>query len=131
MQARVAVLCQELSRWPTIRERIEAVGGVAKLDELLVAVTAARPSEDSLIRELLDEVARIGDTIGLPSLTTELRGPVPRVPGARTPRVQVAWVCPAARCGRVELVEDTRAVPTCVIAGGARLAPYPPMSTSP
>ena len=132
IQARVAVLCQELSRWPKLRERIEAVGGGAKLDELLTAVAQARqPSDDEHIRTLLDAVAQIGDQIEMPFLTTELRGPVPRLPGTPAPGGQIAWVCPDSRCLRVELVEEVSEAPSCEVASGARLRPYPFRSTGP
>lgn len=135
LQRRVEHLCDQLSRWPSIKATIVAGNGGAELQELAELLQANGEIDVGRTRELLDKIGDAAASRGLPGLTSRPRGPIPSLPPGmpppgRVPRV-AGWTCPLHRCSRVVLSGEavrpgaSDGVPRCA-TGAKPMAEYRP-----
>ncbi|MFE1949455.1 hypothetical protein ACFW9D_03190 [Streptomyces sp. NPDC059524] len=121
---RVGSLCDQLSRWPSLRTTVRDGGGEAELRDLLGQLASDADPDEGLVRTLLDAVERACARQGLAGLTSRSGiGPVDMTslpPGLADVRGVVGWTCPLGRCDRVVTPDETAQAPTC--AGGAAVA---------
>lgn len=116
---RIQSLCDQLSKWPSIRDQI----GTLDLDTLRGLLNSPAAPDEARIVELLDAVEQAGARAGLPGLTSGIRsGAIPGLPDGFKPSI-VGWTCPVKRCARVVLAGNGVGVPICG-ATSAEMAPY-------
>lgn len=124
---RVGLLCDQLSRFPSLQEFVAKAGVAAKLDELLALVADPREPDPARVRELLDAIDVACTVAGLAGLTSRTKGGVPA--GLRLPpdhseaEGPMGWTCPLERCDRVVLRQDSAERPSCA-AREALMTPF-------
>lgn len=128
---RVGLLCDQLSRWPSLMATIQDGGAQAELDTLLALVASETDPDSKRVSDLIDLIesacARQG-VVGLTSRDGVPGGGITSLPPgmASTPEV-MGWTCPLGRCDRVVTSDETSNPPTCVAAHGPNtyMKPYP------
>ncbi|NUP49736.1 MAG: hypothetical protein HOW97_20865 [Catenulispora sp.] len=128
LRARLAVLCEQITRHADMDQIIRDAGVGAQLDELLSAVrdTGAGPDParlTTLLEEIDDACARhgvVGVTSGSKHLTSQplLNRYAPLVPGIGGGHSEPpVWVCPLQRCARVVFDDESTTAPLCAAGG--------------
>jgi len=128
LRARLAVLCEQITRHTDMDQTIRNAGAEAQLDELLSAVrdTSVGPDPDrltALLEEIDDACARYG-VVGVTSRVKQLtpqplpNGYSPLVPGLGDGQNEPpVWVCPLQRCTRVVFDDEATTGPMCAAGG--------------
>ncbi|MFD5728312.1 hypothetical protein ACFWMT_19775 [Streptomyces sp. NPDC058368] len=130
---RVGLLCDQLSRWPSLQTTIRDGGAEDELRDLLRQLASETAPDNQRVSELLDAIERACALQGLPGLTSRTsNNPVDMTtlpPGMTDVRSVVGWTCPIKRCNRVVTPDETSQPPTCVALHDAngRMTPYSPL----
>ena len=123
---RLASLCDELSRWPSLEMTVRDGGAGRELHELLVLMDGELVPDPATISVLIDAVEEACNRQGLAGLTSRQAG-MPAIPAGVTAVATVAgWTCPKGRCTRVVTPDETTEPPICAVTGGRPMAPYDP-----
>jgi hypothetical protein len=132
---RIAALCDQLSRWPSLETLIRDGGAEAELKDLLRLLVGRTDPDQGQVIALIDAVERGCARQGLAGLTN--RGG--RLPSGYTalPSVSYAglptgtsetagWTCPLGRCSRVVIPDESAVAPDCAAGpdGGMQMKPY-------
>ncbi|MCX5145213.1 hypothetical protein AB0C90_32325 [Streptomyces sp. NPDC048550] len=134
-RSRVGLLCDQLSRWPSLREIIREGGAGPELDDLLALLAGPAEPAPRRMAELVDAVERSCARQGLAGWTSREGVPlpgVPTLPPGMTGTAGVAgWTCPFSRCDRVVTPDESPRPPECAAAHGrdARMKPYRPVTS--
>jgi hypothetical protein len=127
LRGRVGLLCEQLSRWPSLRTIIGDAGARTELADLLAVLADPREPEADRVRTLLDAIDKACVGVGLTGLTSRTKAPdagltlpygVNAVPGL------VGWTCPLGRCDRVVTRKEAADPPTCAPGRDTRMKPY-------
>ncbi|CAN3985934.1 hypothetical protein [Kitasatospora purpeofusca] len=134
LRDRVGTLCEQLSRWPSLRTSIRDGGGEHALTELLALLTGTTDPEGPRVSELVDAIEDACARQGLAGLTTrEVGSPggIPALPPGMSGAPEImGWTCPLGRCNRVVTPDETAHPPTCAAHGPeGRMKPYPPSAS--
>lgn len=126
---RVGLLCDQLSRWPTLHATIDSAGADNELGALLALLAGPHEPDLGKIETLLDAIDQACARIGLAALTSRAKGPAPWAglpPGLAGHPGPAGWTCPLRRCDRVVTPDETSAPPTCAAAQVLMSAYNPP-----
>ncbi|MFE2519465.1 hypothetical protein [Streptomyces mirabilis] len=135
---RVGLLCDQLSRWPSLTATIRDGGAETELHSLLALLASQSDPDGQRVSDLLAAIEDACARQGLPGLTNRnggFPGGIPALPpgmtelppGMNDPGV-LGWTCPLSRCNRVVTPEETTHPPACaaVPSPDGRMKPYPP-----
>ncbi|MET8206230.1 hypothetical protein ABZT51_09315 [Streptomyces sp. NPDC005373] len=135
MRNRLGLLCDQLTRHPSMVEEIDDAGVGRELRELLGLVGGGSQADQDQDRasELLDAIEEGCARHGLAALDLRAHKDVRLPDGFRLASGEAAplsdwaaggaWVCPWGRCGRVVFPDEVPARPECA-AGREPLRPF-------
>lgn len=127
LRDRAGLLCDQLSRWPSLYTTAREVGRQTELAELLTLVTGPREPDQDRVLELLNSIDKAFAGVGLAGLTSRTKGPdvgLTLPEGLKTAPGLVGWTCPLKRCGRVVICQEADGAPACAAARDAPMAAY-------
>jgi hypothetical protein len=135
LRDRVGLLCDQLSRWPSLYTTIHDAGVDTELAELLTVLAETGDPDQARIQALLDAIDEACKHIGLAALTTRSMGLDPgglTLPAGLdlpsgldgTAGAVVGWTCPLRRCDRVVTAGETAQQPTCAARQNSPMTPY-------
>jgi hypothetical protein len=75
LRGRVGLLCEQLSRWPSLRTIIGDAGAHTELADLLAVLAHPREPEADRVRTLLDAIEKACVGVGLTGLTSRTKAP--------------------------------------------------------
>jgi hypothetical protein len=126
---RVGLLCDQLSRFPTLRSTIADAGASTELAELLTKLADAHEPDQARILALLNAIEQACAGVGLAGLTSRTKGfdVGLTLPGGLDADPGLAgWTCPLRRCDRVVIRQEAvgTTTPTCAARQNAPMMPY-------
>ncbi|MET7783558.1 hypothetical protein ABZU94_39035 [Streptomyces mirabilis] len=129
---RVGLLCDQLSRWPSLTATIRDGGAETELHDLLALLSNQSDPDSQQVSELIEAIERACARQGLTGLTHRNGGSPGGItalpPGMTGAPEVVGWTCPLSQCNRVVTPEETSHPPACAAVPGpdGRMKPYPP-----
>ncbi len=132
MRKRTGLLCDQLSRWPSLWDIVRDGGGEQHLTDLLTLLGTPDP-DPTAVGLLIDAVEQACARQGLAGFSTrsESGDKFPSMTGLPPmpipPTDVVAWTCPMDQCVRVVAPDETDGLPSCAVASGTAGGKATPM----
>jgi len=127
LRDRVGLLCEQLSRWPTLHATIRDAGAHTELDELLTILAAPKEPDRDRVLTLIDAIDQACTKVGLAGLTSRTKALSAglTLPGGLEGDPSLAgWTCPLHRCERVVISQEVDGTPTCAARQNTPMTPY-------
>jgi len=127
LRDRVGLLCDQISRFPTLQGIIADAGALTELTGLLTMLADPHEPDQARVGALLDAIDQACSKTGLVGLTSRTKGLEAglSLPGGLAADPGLAgWTCPLERCGRVVIRQEADGTPTCAARQNTPMRPY-------
>jgi len=127
LRDRVGLLCDQLSRFPTLHTTITNAGAHTELAELLTTLAGSHEPDQDCVLALIDAIDHACTKVGLAGLTSRIKtlDASLNLPGGLEADSGLAgWTCPLQRCSRVVILQEADGTPTCAARHNTPMTPY-------